>query len=424
LGPVTPARAFLFSLEQLGIKLGLEQIRALLLALDHPERAFASVLIAGTNGKGSVAAMVERGLRSAGYRTGRYTSPHLERIEDRVAIDGEAIAPDAFDAAALRVQTASRALSTPPSFFEATTALALDSFRAAQVDVAVLEVGLGGRLDATNAVAPLAVVITLVDLDHEAHLGETRRVIAREKAGVIKPGNLVVLGANPAEVEAVVEETCRTQRARLIHAPRHTVLSARLSAGHAILDMTTPRGRHRDVTLSLAGRHQIENARTAVCLLEALHVEHPFRIPRSAVRDAVEDVVWPGRLELVDLDGRQVLLDGAHNPSGAGALAAFLRERYGRPLPMVIGLLRDKPAPAVLACLADVASQFIFTATPGDRAATPASLAAAAKDAPPSGPVATTADPIEAVRLAARGGEPVVVAGSLYLVGAVRSRLS
>nr|MBP8274427.1 bifunctional folylpolyglutamate synthase/dihydrofolate synthase [Acidobacteriota bacterium] len=190
------AREYLFSLEQIGIKLGLEQIRLLLLALDCPDLAFPSIIVAGTNGKGSVTAMIERGLREAGHRTGRYISPHLVAIEERVAIDGVPIAEATFDRLAARVRQASASLPFPPSFFEATTALALEAFRDARVDVAVLEVGLGGRLDATNAVSPVMAVITAIDLDHQQYLGNSIEEIAYEKAGIIKPGVSTVIGAN------------------------------------------------------------------------------------------------------------------------------------------------------------------------------------------------------------------------------------
>ena len=237
------ARAALLSLEQIGIKLGLDQIRALVDALGRPDRAFPSIVVAGTNGKGSVTAMLERGLRAAGLRTGRYTSPHLVALEERFAIDGRDITTETFDAAARRVLAASVALPAPPSFFEATTALALEVFREARIDVAVLEVGLGGRLDATNVVSSMAVAITAVDFDHEAFLGHTIEAIAREKAGVIKPNGLVVLAPNPPAVETIVSETCATRGARLLRAAHVVIESTTMDAGQAVVTMTTPRRR-------------------------------------------------------------------------------------------------------------------------------------------------------------------------------------
>lgn len=415
--PNPDARAALFSLEQFGIKLGLEQIRALLRALDHPERAFPSIVVAGTNGKGSVTAMVERGLRAAGYRTGRYTSPHLVHIEERFAIDGAAITAPVFEAAAARVMAAATALPAPPSFFEATTALALDVFRAAQVDVAVLEVGLGGRLDATNAVDSKAVAITSVDFDHEQYLGHTLREIAGEKAGVIKTDSVVVLADNPAEVDAVVAARCVAVGAMLVHAMDGVSLSATMADGQARVSVQTPVRSYDAITLGLRGRHQVPNAVTALRLLETLTT---FDVGPRAIRTALEGVQWPARLELTRIEGTPVLIDGAHNPAGARALSAYLAETYGRPLPMVVGVMRDKHIEAMIAALAASASAFVFTAPTSARAASPSELMEIAQRISPKVPTSTCADPRAAIRSAAAGGTPVVVAGSLYLAGEVR----
>jgi dihydrofolate synthase/folylpolyglutamate synthase len=422
--PAPDARAALLALEQIGIKLGLDQIRALVERLGRPDRAFPSVVVAGTNGKGSVTAMVERGLRAAGLRTGRYTSPHLVTLEERFAIDGRDIAPGVFDAAARRVLAAAAALPAPPSFFEATTALALDVFREAQVDVAVLEVGLGGRLDATNVVSSIAVAITAVDFDHEAFLGHTIEAIAREKAGVIKPDGVVVLAPNPPAVDAIVSNTCDALGARLLRATGAVVESVTLEAGQAIVTVTTPRRRYEALRLGLRGRHQIDNARTAIRLLEALDEAGRFKVDEAAVRAAVEDVVWPGRLELVEGARGEILIDGAHNPSGARALAAYVLETYTRRLPFVVAIMRDKPVDAIVAALAPAASSLICTAPSTPRAATPDELAAAVSRVAPDVPVSTEADPMAAIDRAAAGGSPVVVAGSLYLAGHVRAHVS
>lgn len=418
LSPPSPdARTALFALEQFGIKLGLDQIRGLLQALRHPERAFPSIVIAGTNGKGSVTAMLERGLRAAGYRTGRYTSPHLLHIEERFAIDGIAISASVFEAAAARVLAAATALPAPPSFFEATTALALDVFREAHVDVAVLEVGLGGRLDATNAVDAVAVVITAVDFDHEQYLGHTLRAIAGEKAGVIKPGAVVVLGDNPPDVEAVVAARCAETGATLVRAKDGTVLEATMVEGQAHLTVDTPASRYDDITLGLRGRHQVTNALTALRVLEVLP---GFDVGPAARRTALEDVVWPARLELTRVDDAVVLIDGAHNPAGARALSAYIAETYGRPLPMVVGIMRDKQIDAMIAAFSTSASAFVFTAPVSTRAASPVELAAVAARVAPHLPTSVSDDPRAAIRMAAAVDSPVVVAGSLYLAGEVR----
>ena len=380
------ARDYLLSLEQIGIKLGLDQIRALLETLGRPDLAFPSVVIAGTNGKGSVTAMVERGLRAAGYRTGRYISPHLVDLEERFAIDGRAIDPPALETLAARIQLAAAVTASPPSFFEATTALALEAFRDARVDVAVLEVGLGGRLDATNAVESVAVAITAVDYDHEAYLGHTLEAIAGEKAGVIKAGGLAVLGENPHVVRTVVASVAAAQGARLVYAPDHVTVDEALADGQLTLTLRTPRATYHDVRLGLRGRHQAANAVVAMRLLEELAADRAFAIPSAAVRDGLELVTWPGRLELMHWQGHAVLLDGAHNPAGAHALAAYLREVYQARVPFVVGAMRDKRVDDLLEALVPVAACFICTAADSPRAATPGDLADAARRIAPGIP--------------------------------------
>jgi dihydrofolate synthase/folylpolyglutamate synthase len=419
-----PARTALFSLEQIGIKLGLDQIRALVSALGRPDRSFTSIIVAGTNGKGSVTAMVERGLRAAGIRTGRFTSPHLVRLEERFAVDGVPLSSSQLDVIAERVLAASTALPAPPSFFEATTAIALEAFRDARVDVAVLEVGLGGRLDATNIVDSVAEVITMIDFDHQQYLGHTLDAIAREKAGVIKPGSVVVLGENPPVVEQVMRETASSIGARLIRAWTDIDCAVEMRDGHARMTLTTPQEAYPPVTLSLAGRHQVQNAVTAVRALEAM----PERIGRSIGGDAIvralEDAEWPARLETKIAGGITLLIDGAHNPAGARALAVHVRETFGRRVPMVVGVMRDKDVESMLRTLAGAASVLFCTAPRSTRAATPSELATMARLVDPALEVFAIDDPLEAVRRASARGTPVVVAGSLYLAGQVRDELS
>jgi dihydrofolate synthase/folylpolyglutamate synthase len=421
------ARASLFALEQIGIKLGLDQIRDLVRALRRPDRAYPSIVVAGTNGKGSVTAMVERGLRAAGYRTGRYTSPHLVDLEERFAVNGEPISSAQLDALAARVLDASKVLPAPPSFFEATTALALEAFREARVDVAVLEVGLGGRLDATNVVDSVAEAITMIDFDHQQYLGNTIEAIAREKAAIIKPGSFVVLASNPPAVDRIVAEAADAASARLIRARDEVDVRTEMREGHAWIDLQTPSATYSNVRLGLAGRHQIENAIVAVRLLETLPETTTLQVPPAAIRVALEDVVWPARLEmrrLDDIDGLDVLIDGAHNAAGARALAAHVSDTFGRPLPFVVGLMADKDADAILGSLAPVASVFFCTAADTPRAATPAHVAAVAARVAPAIETHIATNPIAAVRDASALGRPVVVAGSLYLAGEVRRRTS
>jgi dihydrofolate synthase/folylpolyglutamate synthase len=417
------ARAYLFSLEQFGIKLGLDQIRALLAALGRPDLAFPSLVIGGTNGKGSMVAMVERGLRAAGYRTGRYTSPHLVSIEERICVDGVPVEAATFDRAAERVREAAAALAQPPTFFEATTALALEVFREAGVNVAVLEVGLGGRLDATNAVTPVAVAIAAVDFDHEAHLGGTLDAIATEKAGILKRGTLALLAPNPAIVRQVVDRIGDREGVTVVHAFDGVDVATLVDHGRVHLTIRTPHGVYRDVVLGLRGRHQVDNAVTAVRLLEELHALGHFRIPEGAMTAALTDVVWPARLEVVAWEGGSLILDGAHNPAAASALAAYLEETCRARVPVVFGVMRDKRADRMIAAIVPVTSHLIATAAASARAMPPAEVAAVVRNVAPMLPVFTADSPAEALARARPLGDPVVVAGSLYLAGEVRAAI-
>ena len=420
-------RDYLLALESIGIKLGLDQIRALLAHLDHPERRLRTILVAGTNGKGSVTAMVEHGLRAAGYRTGRYTSPHLIDLEERFAVDGRTVTAATLDAALGRVREAAGRLESPPSFFEATTAAALAIFQAADVHFAVLEVGLGGRLDATNVTRPEAVAITQVARDHEALLGGSLDAIAREKAAVIHEGSLVVLAPNPPEVERAVRDVVVAERASLVLARDDVTAEATMADGLTQLTLATPAREYAGVRLALRGRHQIDNAIVATRLLEAMTAAGLAEVPAAAIRAALEDVSWPARLDLRTWRGRPVLIDGAHNPAGAASLAAYVLEAWDRPVPMVVAILKDKSVDEMLAALAPAASRLIFTAPASSRAARPADLAARAAAVVPGIPVAVADRPVDALARAveAAGADaPVVVAGSLYLAGEVIADLA
>ncbi len=408
-------RDWLFGLEAAGITLGLTSTRALLAELGHPEQAFTAVTIAGTNGKGSVTAMVERGLRAAGRRTGRYTSPHLTSIEERVAIDGVRLDADRFDRAAALVREAAGRLPSRPSYFEATTALALVAFREAAVEAAVLEVGLGGRLDATNAVDAMLAVITYIGLDHEAYLGNTIEAIAAEKAGIIKPGASVIVGRTSEEALAVLAATASEVGASLLYAPRDIIADATVSARESRLILRTPLQNYGALRLALPGRHQVDNAITAVRTLEVAGERGIAPIDATAIHTALSDVRWPGRLDWRSWRGCDVLVDGAHNPDGARALAAFVHDTLGERVPMVVGIMRDKAIAEVFRALAPSASVFVCTAPAAARAATPVELAAVASRVAPAVRCVTAATPLDALIRASRHGSPIVVAGSLFL---------
>jgi dihydrofolate synthase/folylpolyglutamate synthase len=415
---------YLFSLETLGIKFGLDGIRAILEALGHPQRAYRRVIVAGTNGKGSVTAMADTALRAAGHRTARYTSPHLARLEERFVIDGREVETAALADVAAAVRevvtglVASGRLPGQPTFFEATTAVAFELFRRAGVEVAVVEVGLGGRLDATNAEASFAAAITSIDLDHQALLGSTLAALAGEKAGVVHQGMTVVLGDPRPDVRAVVAEVCRARGARLVPTDAAAVRSE-FRGGRAHLEIRTARRRYGPVRLGLRGRHQIGNAVTAAVLLEELDALG-LAAPAGAIETGLAEARWPGRLEVLRDGGATVLVDAAHNPAGARALASYLAETYPAGLPMVFGAMRDKDIPGMLAALAPVATAFTFTRARTTRACPPAWLVDAAAAAAPDVPREVAEDPGEAVTRALARGPLVSVAGSIFLVGEVR----
>ena len=395
------------------MKFGLANMATICEALDHPERAFPSVLVAGTNGKGSVTAMIDTALRAGGHRSARYTSPHLERLTERFVIDGEEVSVDRLEASAVRVRAAverlvaSGALEALPTFFECTTAVAFDLFREAGVDVAVIEVGLGGRLDATNVVTPIAEAIVSIDFDHQAQLGNTLASIAAEKAGIIKPGVPVVCGAMPREAMAVIARVADERGATLVRAGDDEGLAERIAA----------------LPLALPGAHQRANAAVALRLLETLDADtrHGIRVNERARVAGLTTVAWPGRLETVTYRGRPILLDAAHNPAGARALASYLAMSNPDGVTLVFGAMHDKAVAEMLAALAPVARRVVCTTAPTARALSAAELVAIAATA---GLAATAVpDPGTAIDEACTTPEPVVVAGSIFLIGAVRGWL-
>jgi dihydrofolate synthase / folylpolyglutamate synthase len=404
---------FLFSLERLGMKFGLENITALCEALGHPERAFQSVHVAGTNGKGSVTVMVETALRAAGHRAARYTSPHLVRVEERFVIDGREVDTSTLQDAVGSVQHAAESLmqrgtlAAPPTFFECATAAAFVLFRDARVDIAVLEVGLGGRLDATNVVHPLVTAITSIDLDHQAQLGNTLASIAREKAGIVKPGVPLVCGPVAAEARRVIEDVCAALGAPVIHVDEPLLAARGLGT----------------VELALPGRHQRSNAAVAVAILDQL-ADQGVAVSDSAMRTGLTDAVWPARLERLSYRGRDVLLDAAHNPAGARALASYLREIGWSGVTLLFGAMRDKDAAAMVAPLAPLCARIICTTAPTPRAASASDLASSLRETVGAGlPVLAIDDFAVALDRAVSTGDRTVGTGSIFLVGPLRDIL-
>ncbi len=419
----------LFALETLGIKLGLDNITRLCAALGHPERRFAALHVAGTNGKGSVTAMAHAALVAAGLRAARYTSPHLSDLRERFVVGDAPVEAAALEAAASDVLDcaerlqADGAMPFPPTFFEATTAIAFELFRRAGVEVAVIEVGLGGRFDATNVLTPQVGAITSIGLDHQIHLGSTLGAIAFEKAGIIKPGMTIVTGALPAEAAAVVERAARERGAHLIDARSEADVRADLHEGRATVTIATPEDRYGPVTLALRGEHQVGNALVAVRTLEAAR-QSGIAIGRDAIERGLTSADWPARLELLTQpDGRQVLIDAAHNPEGAAALAAYLRKWHPEMPSLVVGVMRDKDIDGILRALLPVTGGVVATAADTPRALPAPEVAQRVLAIDPSRDVRAESNPVQAVHAALAGARLVCVAGSIVVAGAVRDAL-
>lgn len=329
---------YLYGLQKHGIKLGLHNIRTLLDRLDRPERRYRSIHIAGTNGKGSTAAMVAAILTAAGYRVGLYTSPHLVDFRERIRVNGAMIPEDRVSELVDRLRLAARDL--PVTFFELSTALAFQYFADATVDVAVLEVGMGGRYDATNVVEPVATAITTIALDHEEYLGNTLEKIANEKGGIIKPQVPLVMGRIDQGPAQVIRDLA-TQRQAPLYELGHT-FSVREAGG--VFDYDGILGSHRGLICPLQGRHQLDNAACALALVEVA-ARAGITVPAVAVQTGLASTQWEGRLEVAD-QNPTVLLDGAHNPEAAQALGAFLAkfrlEHPGRQVALILGMMRDK----------------------------------------------------------------------------------
>jgi dihydrofolate synthase/folylpolyglutamate synthase len=412
---------YVFSLEKLGIKFGLHNIGVLCEALGHPERAYRSVIVAGTNGKGSVTAMVETALRAAGLATARYTSPHLIRLEERFVINSRPVDPGHLrEVAALMPSIVARLrerdeLHAEPTFFEVTTAIGFELFRRAAVDVAVLEVGMGGRFDATSIAPACAAAITSIDFDHERYLGNTLGQIAFEKAGVIKRGMPVVVGESKEEPLSVIAEACAERDARLVRAADGVSIDTRLIDGRTELRLATPRRRYPPLRLALRGRHQVINAVVAVRLLEELErLGQP--VSERAIAAGLTEVSWRGRLDLMTTPRGPVLFDGAHNPAGATVLAAYLEEVYPAGVPMVFGAMADKDAASMLRILLPRVTRLVVTRPRTPRARAAQEIAEVARQV---GNVAVeVVEPaIEALTRAHEFGSPVLVAGSIFLIG-------
>jgi dihydrofolate synthase/folylpolyglutamate synthase len=412
-----------------GISLGLERVERLMEEVGHPERGLRGALIGGTNGKGSVVAMTVSILNAAGLRVGSMPKPHLISYRERIAVDGRPLDEDAFAAAIERVMPAIDRVAAdvgPPTEFEALTAAAIAELARQRVDLAIVEVGLGGRLDATNVLDLGVAAITNVQLDHEAILGPTLAAIGGEKAPIIKSGDVAVTGAAGRGLRPILDRAAALD-VPLLRAGRHQPYRAMLRQtgwDGIVVDARTPSRRLDGLRIGLLGRHQADNAAVALGVIDALAERWGVSVDDASLRRGMATARWPGRLEVLDgaaIGLRRVLLDGAHNPAGAAALAEALDDLGVRRPTIVFGAMRTKKVHAVLRALASIDPRFVFTSVEDPGAHDPATLARAWRSV--SGASARTApDPVAALALA--DGDPVVVAGSLYLVGAIRGMLT
>ena len=418
--------------ETLAMKLGLANIEQLLAALGRPQRNFQAVQIAGTNGKGSVAAMLDAICRAADVRTGLYTSPHLVSITERVRIDGREITRERFAELATVVRAAceeiERRTAALPTFFEQVTAIALLAFRDAEVELAILETGLGGRLDATTAARASVVAITHIALDHQEYLGATIAHIAAEKAAIIRPGvTAAIIAPQDPEVSALIKKRGDECGVRPLFATGDVRFIGGCKEGRVRVRLQTVGDTYQNVCLSLRGRHQAANAAVAVALAEHLR-ERGFPVAREQIIEGLEQAEHAGRLDVRrdGVTGLEVLFDGAHNAAGARALRDYLDEFVDAPVVLIFGAMRDKQFEEMAATLFPAAQRIILTRPLNARAASLEQLLSAVPASLDSGTITCAASAREALQAARELSPPrglICVTGSLYLVGEVLSIL-
>ena len=390
-------------LEKLGIRLGLDSVRQLLAGFGSPQLHYRTVLVAGSNGKGSTSALLASMASAAGWKTGLYTSPHLESVEERLRIDGRAIPPGEL---AELLERIIESAGTDPTYFEAVTAAAFLWFSEREVDLAVMEVGMGGRLDATNVCEPELSLITSISLEHKEHLGDTLAAIAREKAGTFRPGRPALVWLEDPEPSESVRRVAEELGTDLRFAPE----LVRIQREGQRVRLTTPKGEH-DLELALPGKHQARNLALAVLAAEELGISP------EAIVEGARSCRWPGRLEWVELpQDRRVLLDAAHNPEGAAALAEYLEG----PVDLLFGALGDKDVSEMLVPLAKKARKIILTTPASDRARPPEELASLLGGREE---VEVVPHLGQALDHALQPGTRLVVCGSIYLIGEVRKQL-
>lgn len=407
---MTP-RDYLASLEFHGIKLGLDNIRHLMDAAGNPQQNYPTLHVAGTNGKGSVVAFTASILRAAGYKVGRFTSPHLLDVSERFLIDGNPILDGDVDRQIEFFREAAKTFANPPTYFELCTAIALRYFAAQHVDVALIEVGMGGRFDSTNIIGPIACAITNIDYDHMKYLGDTLEAIAFEKAGIIKPGVPVVIGERRRGPFDAIETVARERNAPLYVIGKEFTYKA---AGDALAPMISYRGPRIQLAespIKLAGMHQVENAALAIALLET--AADRFNITNDAVARGLADACWPCRLERV-LDNPPVYIDVAHNPAGIHRLVESMP-----PCVVVFAASSDKDVKTMIEALKPIAEKLFVTAFNGPRA-TPLTFLELASAEVPHTLQASLRGAIAAGLAEASATRPLLVTGSIFTAAQAR----
>ncbi len=408
------AVAFLYSLRLAGMKLGLENTRALAARFNLPHPGHRFIHVAGTNGKGSVCAFLESALRHSGCRTGLFTSPHLVHFNERIRINGIPLpVPEIIrltreiqqEIAAMQSASSTSPVHSIPTFFEAVTVMAIKAFHERQCDISIMETGLGGRLDATNIIRPALSIITSIGMDHQKWLGNTLEEIAGEKAGIIKPGVPVVCAPDhPGVAEVFRSKAAEVQAPLIMMTPQE---AKDLAAG-----WDHP---------SIAGPHQELNLGLALKALEILSA--PMRLDTHRLRDGIRATRWPARLQTVDAgDGRTFLLDGAHNPDGMRSLARFLTEKHpGRRFDFVLGFLSDRPLDQMIQPILPIASSITFCPVPTERGADPEELARSVRAITHDAiPVSSAENAVTAIkRRLGSGSTDLVAAGSLHFAGTI-----
>ncbi len=415
----------LFKRQRLGIKPGLDTERNILSLVSNPEREYPIIHIAGTNGKGSTAAMIHAMLSAAGYRVGLYTSPHLVKFNERYRVGNNVISDDdlseLIDLFENTAEAVADKIGKQPTFFECATAMAFEYFKRQQVDIAIIETGMGGRLDATNVVMPLISVITGISLEHTHYLGDSIAAVAGEKAGIIKNKIPVVIGKMDYDAESVIRQVVNKNNSECISADNYTAvepISCDLSGQKFVI--RTPDNVYVNTFLPLVGQYQLGNLAVAITVLDILKEKYKYNIPEQAIKDGLAEVYWPGRFQVLK-NNPPVILDGAHNPEAAGVLAdALTANAKGRDIILVVGMCGDKNPQSFFESFRGIAYRCMIVPLATERSMDINVLKSAAENAGMSVTVSDLPAAIsESEKWAAEYDGLVCITGSLYLVGEV-----